>query len=59
MRSIAEPRRDCTSDELAGAISEYIELFDRLVKGYITGRFTAGDIDGIYRQFAENSLILI
>ncbi len=59
VRSIAVPRRDCTSDELAGAISEYIELFDRLVKGYLSGRFTAGDIDGIYRQFADNRLILI
>ena len=31
VRSIAPPTKDCTADELAQAISEYIQLFDRLM----------------------------
>lgn len=37
VRSIAAPPRDCSVDELAQTISEYIQLFDRLMKGYVSG----------------------
>ena len=37
VRSIAPPTKDCTADELAQAISGYIQLFDRLMKGYVSG----------------------
>jgi hypothetical protein len=31
------PSRDCTSEELAEVLSDYIKLFDELMKGYLTG----------------------
>ena len=34
VRSIAVPRgRDCTAEDIAAALSDYIKLFDRLMKG--------------------------
>ena len=48
LRSIAVPERDCTAEELAGAISEYIQLFDRLMKGYLSGRFDAHEVEAAY-----------
>lgn len=39
VRSIAVPRgRDCTAEDVAEALSEYIKLFDRLMKAYLSGR---------------------
>ena len=47
-RSIAVPDRTCTSDELASAISEYIQLFDKLMKNYLSGRLSAHEIEAAY-----------
>ena len=48
MRSIAVPERDCTAQELAEAISEYVKLFDRLLKGYLSGAMDAHDVEAAY-----------
>ena len=32
VRSLSAPEGDCTAEDLAGAISEYIKLFDKLMK---------------------------
>ena len=48
LRSIAVPDRDCTPEELAGALSEYIQLFDRLMKGYLSGRYDAHEVEAAY-----------
>jgi len=48
VRSISVPDRECTSRELAEAISEYIKLFDTLMKGYLTGRFDAHEVEAAY-----------
>ena len=48
VRSIAPPTKDCTADELAGAISQYITLFDKLMKGYLSGRYDAHDVEAAY-----------
>ena len=48
VRSIAAPDRDCTTDELAGALSEYIKLFDKLMKHYLTGRLDAHEVEAAY-----------
>ena len=48
LRSIAVPERDCTAEELAGALSEYIQLFDRLMKGYLSGRYDAHAVEAAY-----------
>lgn len=49
VRSIAMPAcRDVTTDELALSISEYIKLFDGLMKGYLAGRLSAYDVEAEY-----------
>lgn len=48
VRSIAPPDKDCTAEELANAISQYITLFDKLMKGYLSGRYDAHDIEAAY-----------
>ena len=48
VRSLAAPERDCSTDELARALSEYIQLFDRLMKNYLTGRLDAHEVEAAY-----------
>ena len=59
LRSIGVPDRDCTPEELAGAISEYIQLFDRLMKGYLSGRFDAHEVEAAYYAHMTQSKIHI
>ena len=47
-RSISVPDRNCTSEELASAISEYIKLFDKLMKNYLGGRLSPHEIEAAY-----------
>ena len=58
-RSLAVPHKDFTPQELAGAISAYIELFDELMKGYLSGRYSAADIDRRYGEYAARQNIII
>ena len=53
--SLCAPDRDCTADELAGAISEYIKLFDKLMKAYISGRLSAHEVEAAYYSQMLNS----
>ena len=55
VRSIAAPDADCTSDELAGALSEYIKLFDKLMKAYLAGRLDAHDVEAAYFSQMRNA----
>jgi hypothetical protein len=48
VRSMALPDRDCTSEELASALSAYISLFDKLLKGYLSGRFSPHEVEAAY-----------
>lgn len=59
VRSIAIPNRDCSSDELAAVISEYIKLFDTMMKGYLTGRYDAREIEACYYSQLRRAGILI
>ncbi len=59
VRSIAIPQRDCSSDELAGVISEYIKLFDTMMKGWLSGRYDAREIEACYYSLLRRSEILI
>ena len=57
VRSLAAPDRDCTAEELAGALSEYIKLFDALMKGYLTGRLDAHEVEAAYfSQLGKTSI---
>ena len=73
-RSLAVPHKDFTPQELAGSISAalclkcdsrtadnvaYIELFDELMKGYLSGRYSAADIDRRYGEYAARQNIII
>lgn len=59
VRSIAVPQRDCTAQELAGAISDYVQLFDRLMKGWLNGSLDAHDVEGAYYSWLTHSEIYI
>ena len=59
VRSIAIPRQDCSSDELAQVISEYIKLFDTMMKGYLAGRYDAREVEACYFSLLRRSEILI
>lgn len=59
-RSIALPgRRDYTSADVAAAISAYVRLFDRLMKGFLAGRLSPHEIKAeYYAWLREGNTIL-
>ena len=59
VRSIAAPDRDCSTDELASALSEYIQLFDKLMKNYLTGRLDAHEVEAAYFSHMRSAHIHI
>ena len=59
VRSLAAPDRDCNVEELAGAISEYIKLFDKLMKNYLTGRLDAQEIEAAYFSYMRTASVHI
>ena len=59
VRSISAPDRDCSTDELAAALSEYIKLFDKLLKGYLSGRLDAHEVEAAYYSHLINTRIHI
>ena len=59
VRSIAAPDKDCSTDELAQALSEYIKLFDKLMKAYLAGRLDAHDVEAAYFSQMRNAPIHI
>lgn len=59
VRSIAAPNKDCTTDELASALSEYIKLFDRLMKANLAGKLDAHDVEVSYYSYLINTSIHI
>ena len=59
VRTIAAPDRSCTTDELANALSEYIKLFDSLMKGWLAGRYDAHDVEAAYYSHMINSKVHI
>lgn len=60
VRSVAVPSgRDCTAGDIAGAISDYIQLFDSLMKGCLDGHITDPDAESRYRMWLDGREILI
>lgn len=55
IRSLSAPDKDCSSQELASALSEYIQLFDRLLKAYLGGRLDGHDVEAAYYSHMINS----
>lgn len=58
-RSISVPDRDCTTDELAEAISDYIKLFDKQMKDYLCGRADPRAVELAYYNHLRNTSIHI
>ncbi len=58
-RDLARPDRDCTAEELAQAISAYVQLFDRLMKDYLAGRADAHEVEAAYYSWLIHSPIHI
>ena len=60
VRSIAVPRgRDVTADDVAGALSDYIKLFDRLMKGWLAGRYDVNDVQSeYYKDLTQRNLYI-
>jgi hypothetical protein len=59
VRSIAVPDHDCSSNELAAALSEYIKLFDKLLKQYLSGRLDAHEVEAAYFSHMRNAKLHI
>ena len=59
VRSLCAPARDCTAGELAEAISEYIKLFDKLMKHYLTGRLDAQGVEAAYYSYMRTAKVRI
>jgi len=59
VRSLCAPDRDCAAEELAGAISEYIKLFDKLMKHYLTGRLDAQEVEAAYYSYMRGAAVRI
>ena len=59
VRSIAAPDKDCTTQELASALSDYITLFDKLLKGCLAGRYSPHEIEGAYCSYLNNASLYI
>ena len=58
-RSIVLPNRDISTQELADALSGYIEIFDELMKGFLAGRYTPAEVDHRYATYiAEQNVII-
>lgn len=59
IRSICMPEHQLSSEELAGVIAEYIKLFDKLMKGYLAGRYDAHEVEAAYYSHMVNSKVHI
>ena len=59
LRSIAAPDKDCSTQELASALSDYITLFDKLLKGYLADRYSPHEIEGAYCSYLNNASLHI
>ena len=58
-RSIVVPNKNSSTEELAQAISGYIELFDKLMKGFLAGRYSPADIEHCYAEYIARQSIII
>ena len=60
VRPLAMPRGHARSaEDIASAISAYVQLFDRLLKGYLSGDLSAKDVELAYRGDLRGRGLLI
>lgn len=58
-RTILAPNKDFSADTLARTLSYYIELFDELMKGYLSERLSDRDVEAAYAKYLENAELYI
>ncbi len=58
-RTILAPNKDFSADTLAKTLSYYIELFDELMKGYLSERLSDRDVEAAYAKYLENAELYI
>ncbi len=58
-RTLSSPGRDFTAEELAETLSDYVHLFDRLLKGSLSGRLTPAEAEAEYAASLEDRSLLI
>ena len=59
MRSLALPAENCGAEQLAESISEYVKLFDKLLKAYLSGRMDAHQVEAAYYSYMINAQLKI
>lgn len=59
VRSLSLPEADCSAEQLAQSISEYVKLFDKLLKAYLSGRMDAHQVEAAYYSYMINAQLRI
>lgn len=59
VRSLDAPQGGCSSAELARALSDYVQTFDALLKGVLSGRLSEHDAEREYLRFLQKAEILL
>ena len=59
LRSLALPERDCSTELLAGSISEYVKLFDRMLKAWLSGSMDAHQVEAAYYSYMKNAQLMV
>ncbi len=60
LRSIHVPQdKNYTSRQIADAISNYIRMFDAVMKGYLSGRYDEAGIEKMYKEYLNKGVDLI
>lgn len=59
VRSLAMPAENCSAEQLAENISEYVKLFDKLLKAYLSGKMDAHQVEAAYYSYMINAQLKI
>ena len=59
VRSLALPEGNCSAEKLAENISEYVKLFDKLLKEYLSGRMDGRQVEAAYYSYMINAQLKI
>ena len=59
VRTILAPDKNFSADTLAKALSYYIELFDDLMKGYLSERLNDREVEAAYAKYLEDAELYI
>ena len=55
----AEAAGTTSTELLAGSISEYVKLFDRMLKGHLSGSMDAHQVEAAYYSYMKNAQLMV